>query len=90
MDKQQDHRHSAWADARTRRKEEMKYYQEQMDKLLKNAAREQLSFPPTLDNVERKRLHHYARKVGLRTKSSGKGERPIFALLTLVDTSPST
>lgn len=68
-----DHRKGARDDARARCKEEMKYYQEQMQKLLNDEAREQLSFPPTLDNKERKRLHHYARKIGLKTKSSGKG-----------------
>lgn len=78
MDKNQDHRHTARADARARRNEEMKYYREQMEKLLKDEAREQLSFPPTLDNIERKKLHNYARKIGLRTKSSGKG-KPQFS-----------
>lgn len=72
MDKQ-DHRKSAREDAKARRKEEMKYYKEQMQRLLNDEAREQLSFPPTLDNKERKNLHNYARKIGLKTKSSGKG-----------------
>lgn len=73
MDKKKEYKKTARDEARTRRREEMNYYMEQMDKLRYDDAREQLSFPPTLDNVERKRLHNYARKIGLKTKSSGKG-----------------
>lgn len=73
MDKKKEFKKTARDDARTRRREEMKYYKQQMDKLRHDDAREQLAFPPTLDNVERKQLHNYARKIGLKTKSSGKG-----------------
>ncbi len=37
-----------------------------------------MSFPPTLDNIERKYLHHLAGQLGLVSKSRGKGEGKRF------------
>lgn len=59
---------------KARMKEEMKYYKEQLDKLVTDDAREQLPFPPSLDNVQRKQLHTYAHSIGLKSKSSGSGK----------------
>lgn len=32
-----------------------------------------LSFPPTLNNIERKAIHQYARDAGMKSKSHGEG-----------------
>lgn len=55
-------------------KQEMDYYMEQIKKLSTDDARTQLAFPPTLDNVQRKILHSYAQKCGLKSKSTGNGK----------------
>ena len=36
---------------------------------------DEVSFPPTLDNIERKYLHHLADQLGLASKSKGKGDK---------------
>lgn len=32
-----------------------------------------ISFPPTLNNIERKAIHQYAHNVGMKSQSSGNG-----------------
>lgn len=56
-----------------RRKNEMRHYYDQLDKLALDDARDQLAFPPTLGAGERKKLHTYAHKIGLKSKSNGSG-----------------
>lgn len=59
---------------REQKKVEMKYYKEQLDRLLTDDTREQLPFPPTLDKGQRKKLHLYAHSIGLKSRSSGTGK----------------
>lgn len=57
-----------------RKKEELQFYRDQLDKLKKDDRREQLAFPPTLDKGQRKNLHTYAHSIGLKSKSNGIGK----------------
>lgn len=55
------------------RKDEMKIYRQQLNELVKDSKRSQLAFPPILDSSQRKNLHTIAHKLGLKSKSHGKG-----------------
>lgn len=57
---------------RSRQNEETKYWKEELDKLLVDK-REQLSLPPSISKKQRYELHKYAAKIGLKSKSTGKG-----------------
>lgn len=57
-------------------KQEMDHYKSRLDLLAQDATREQVSFPATLSSVERKLLHTYAHKLGLDSRSVGKGMVP--------------
>lgn len=54
-------------------KQEMDIYKSRLDLLAKDATREQISFPATLTAADRKKLHTYAHKLGLDSRSVGKG-----------------
>lgn len=60
-------------------KQEMDIYKSRLDLLAQDATREQVSFPATLSSVERKLLHTYAHKLGLDSRSVGKGKVPKFS-----------
>lgn len=47
----------------------------QLRKLREEEETDSVSFPPTLDNIERKYLHHLADQLGLASKSRGKGDK---------------
>lgn len=54
-------------------KQEMDIYKSRLDLLAQDATREQISFPATLSSIDRKLLHTYAHKLGLDSRSVGKG-----------------
>lgn len=60
-------------DNRVMKKQELQCYREQLDRLVEDERRSQLSFPPTLCKGTRKKLHTYAHSIGLKSKSSGLG-----------------
>lgn len=55
-------------------KQEMDIYKSRLDLLAQDATREQVSFPATLSSIDRKLLHTYAHKLGLDSRSVGKGK----------------
>lgn len=57
----------------TERREERDNYKQEMQLLLKDPTRTQLEFPASLQKSQRKMLHCYAAKIGLKTKSTGVG-----------------
>lgn len=57
---------------------ELKIYRDQLDQLRRDATREQLSFPVTLSKFARKKLHVYAQSIGLKSRSTGKGNKHFF------------
>lgn len=52
---------------------EMDIYKSRLDCLAQDATRDQVSFPATLTSIDRKLLHTYAHKLGLDSRSVGKG-----------------
>lgn len=60
---------------KAKRDEEINYFKQQLDNLVKDEKRAQLSFAPTLNAIQRKTLHRYANKLGLKSKSTGKGKK---------------
>lgn len=48
--------------------------------------RTSLPFPPTLSKDQRKRLHTYASAIGLKSKSTGRGENHFATNLSNVQT----
>lgn len=59
---------------KTKRDEEISYFKQRMDELVRDEKREQLSFPATLEKGQRKQLHRYASNIGLKTVSKGIGK----------------
>lgn len=55
------------------RRDERDNYKREMEKLIKDPARTQLEFPASLQKSQRKQLHRYATKIGLKSKSTGSG-----------------
>lgn len=53
----------------------------QLRKLREDDSVEEVRFPSTLDNIERKFLHHLAGQLGLISKSRGKGEARYITVL---------
>lgn len=49
--------------------------QKQLQELVEDGARFEMSFPTDLDNTQRRYIHSVAEKFGLFSKSSGKGDR---------------
>lgn len=72
-----------YKEKKERKKQELKYYRETLDELVKDERRTQLAFPPSLDVGQRKKLHTYAHSIGLKSKSNGKGKLFVKYLLAL-------
>lgn len=54
-------------------KQELIIYRQQLDDLINDPVRNQLPFPASLSKGARKKLHTYAHKLGLDSRSTGKG-----------------
>ncbi len=54
----------------------------QLNQLREDPQRDELAFPPTLDNIERKFLHALAGQLGLVSKSRGKGDGKRYITVT--------
>lgn len=55
------------------RRDERDNFKQEMDLLVRDPARTQLELPASLTKTQRKFLHRYATKVGLKSKSTGSG-----------------
>lgn len=56
------------------RKESREIFKRDIDALKEDDTKAQLSFPSTLSKAERKQLHRYATRIGLKSKSTGSGK----------------
>lgn len=70
---------------KTKRDEEISYFKQRMDELMRDEKREQLSFPATLEKGQRKQLHRYASKIGLKTVSKGIGKIFIEMIILIIN-----
>lgn len=59
--------------AATARQDQLHVWREQINEFLLNETDQMISFPTTLSNIDRKTLHLYAMKFGLKSKSVGTG-----------------
>lgn len=55
------------------RRDERDNFKREMDMLMKDPARTQLEFPASLQKSQRKQLHRYATRIGLKSRSTGTG-----------------
>lgn len=55
------------------RRDERDNFKQEMDLLVRDPARTQLELPASLTKTQRKFLHRYATRVGLKSKSTGSG-----------------
>lgn len=56
------------------RRDERDNFKHEMDMLMKDPTRTQLEFPASLQKSQRKQLHRYATRIGLKSRSTGTGE----------------
>lgn len=56
------------------RRDERDNYKQEMHIFIKDPSRTQMEFPASLQKSQRKQLHRYATRIGLKSKSVGAGE----------------